>query len=91
MVALGDAVAVDTCEFGAVVVAAGRMDGPLVEEDPGGHGLRPLGRSNGLAVERVIAPAVVLGLQIVLWRAAVLRVALRMLDCLSFGTFPLLL
>lgn len=93
VVALGDAAAVDACEFGAVVVAAGRVDGrlPLVEEDAGGHGLRPLGRSNSLGVEGVIAQAVVLGLQLVLRRAAVPRVALRMLDHLPFGAFPLLL
>lgn len=93
VVALGDAAAVDACEFGTVVVAAGRVDGrlPLVEEDAGGHGLRPLGRSNSLGVEGVIAQAVVLGLQMVLRRAAVPRVALRMLDHLPFGAFPLLL
>lgn len=93
VVALGDAAAVDACEFGAVVVAAGRVDGrlPLVEEDAGGHGLRPLGRSNSLGAEGVIAQAVVLGLQVVLRRAAVPRVALRMLDHLPLGAFPLLL
>lgn len=93
MVTLGDAAAVDTREFGAVVVAAGRVEGrlPLVEEDAGRHGLGPLGCSNSLSVEGVIAQAVILGLRVVLRRAAVPRVALRMLDHLPLGAFPLLL
>lgn len=79
--------------LGAVVVAAGRMEGrlPLVEEDPGGHGPGALGRSGRLRAERKVAQTVVLRLQVALWRAAVPRVALPVLRHLPLGALPLFL
>lgn len=89
---LRHAAAVGASGVGAVV---GRRHGrsPLAEEHPWCHGLWPWWWLDGSSVELVVCQAAILGVQIVLWRATVLRDFWGLLNyyCLLFGTFLLFL
>lgn len=92
---LGHAAAVGARGVGAVVVAAGRRHGrsPVAEKNPRRHGLWPSWRLHCPSVELVVCQAAILGVQIVLRRATVLRDFQWLLNyyCLLFGAFLLLL
>lgn len=92
---LGHAAVVGARGVVAVVVAAGRRRGrsPLAEKNSWRHGLRTSWRLHCSTIELVICQAAILGVQIVLRRATVLRDFqwLLIYYCLLFGAFLLLL
>lgn len=75
------------------VVGRGHGRPPLAEEDPWRHRLGHSRRLDCSSVELVVCQAAVLGVQIVLWWATVLRDFTGLLYhyCLLFGAFLLLL
>lgn len=75
------------------VVGRGHGRSPLAEKNPRRHGLRSSRRLHRPSVELVVCQAAVLGVQIVLRWATVLRNFRGLLDyyCLLFGAFLLLL
>lgn len=95
MITLGYTAAVGYHRIGAVVIPARRRHGwlPLAKKRPWCHGLWPSWCLHSPSVEHVICEAVILGVQIVLWWATVLRDTQWLLNyqCLLFGVFFLLL
>lgn len=95
MITLGYAAAVGNHGIGAVVVPAGWRHGwpPLAKKRPWCHELWRSWCLHSPSVEHLICEAVILGVQIVLWWATVMRDTQWLLNyqCLLFGVFFLLL